>query len=276
MYKIQFIGVGSAFTTREYYQSNALVIAPSGKKLLIDCGTHAQFALEELGINNSNLGKEIDGVYISHLHADHIGSLEWLALVTYFNPAFPRPKLFGIQSLMSDLWNKSLRGGLETLEGKIANLTDYFECHPVRINNSFVWENIRFTPVQTVHVVSGMQIQHSYGLMIQEIGSDHRVFLTTDTQFAPYQMRKFYDQADLILHDCETAPFKSGVHAHYDDLNGLPDKVKAKMWLYHYQPKPQQDATKDGFLGFVKKAQIMVIEEKETESGNKPAEAQAA
>jgi len=28
MYKIQFIGVGSAFTTREYYQSNALVTLP--------------------------------------------------------------------------------------------------------------------------------------------------------------------------------------------------------------------------------------------------------
>lgn len=275
MFKIQFIGVGSAFTTREYYQSNALIIAGSGKKLLIDCGTHAQFALEELGINNGNLGREIDGVYISHLHADHIGSLEWLALVTYFNPGFQRPKLFGIQSLMSDLWNKSLRGGLETLEGKIANLTDYFECHPVRINNSFVWENIKFTPVQTVHVVSGMQIQHSYGLMIQEVGSVKRVFLTTDTQFAPYQMRKFYDQADLILHDCETAPFKSGVHAHYDDLNGLPAPVKAKMWLYHYQPKPQQDAEKDGFLGFLRKAQTIVIEENKEESETSLLSAQA-
>lgn len=262
MFKIQFIGVGSAFTTREYYQSNALVIAPSGKKLLIDCGTQAQFALEELGINNGNIGREIDGVYISHLHADHIGSMEWLALVTYFNPSFQRPKLFAIQSLMSDLWNKSLRGGLETLEGKIANLTDYFECHPVRINNSFVWENIRFTPVQTVHVVSGMQIQHSYGLMIQEIGSDYKVFLTTDTQFAPYQMRKFYDQSDLILHDCETAPFKSGVHAHYEDLNTLPEPVKAKMWLYHYQPEPKQDSLGDGFLGFLQKGQTLLIEDR--------------
>ncbi len=266
MYKIQFIGVGSAFTTRDYYQSNALVIAGSGKKLLIDCGSQAQFALEELGINNSNIGREIDGVYISHLHADHIGSMEWLALVTYFNPGFKRPKLFGIQSLMSDLWNKSLRGGLETLEGKIANLTDYFECHPVRINNSFVWENIRFTPVQTVHVVSGMQIQHSYGLIIQEIGSDFKVFLTTDTQFAPYQMRKFYEQCDLILHDCETAPFKSGVHAHYDDLNTLPEHIKAKMWLYHYQPNPPQDSVADGFFGFLVKAQILTIEKKHDEN----------
>lgn len=265
MFKIQFIGVGSAFTNRDYYQSNALVIADSGKKLLIDCGTHAQFALEELGINNGNVGKEIDGVYISHLHADHIGSMEWLALVTYFNPTSPRPKLFAVQSLMADLWNRSLRGGLETLEGKIANLTDYFDCRPVRINSSFVWENIRFTPVQTVHVVSGMMIQHSYGLIINEMGSGHKTFFSTDTQFAPYQMRKFYDSCDLIFHDCETAPFKSGVHAHYEDLSGLPEEVKAKMWLYHYQPNPVQNPTADGFCGFVKKAQIFLIEGKKEE-----------
>jgi ribonuclease BN (tRNA processing enzyme) len=269
MYKIQFIGVGSAFTSREYYQSNALIHSSTGKKLLIDCGSHAQFALEELGINNGNLGQEIDGVYISHLHADHIGSMEWLALVTYFNPNSKRPKLYSVQSLMSDLWNRSLRGGLETLEGKIANLTDYFECYPVRINSSFVWENIRFTPFQTVHVVSGMKIQHSYGLLINEIGSEHTVFFSTDMQFAPYQMRKFYEQADLIFHDCETAPFKSGVHAHYEDLNTLPKSLKKKMWLYHYQPNPEQNAEKDGFLGFVKKAQTIKIDALPAKKGSK-------
>jgi ribonuclease BN (tRNA processing enzyme) len=165
---------------------------------------------------------------------------------------------------MSDLWNRSLRGGLETLEGKIANLTDYFDCRPVRINSSFVWENIRFTPVQTVHVVSGMMIQHSYGLIINEINSDKKIFFSTDTQFAPYQMRKFYDSADLIFHDCETAPFKSGVHAHYEDLKTLPNTTKAKMWLYHYQPEPTQDSKKDGFLGFVKKGQIIEIANEQT------------
>ncbi|MFZ2960240.1 MAG: MBL fold metallo-hydrolase [Candidatus Ozemobacteraceae bacterium] len=260
MFRLKFIGVGSAFTTREYYQSNLLVIAESGKKLLIDCGAQAQFALEELGITNANVGSEIDGVYISHLHADHIGSLEWLALVTYFHPARKRPKLFGVQVVLGDLWNKSLRGGLETLEGKIANLTDYFECHPVRANSSFVWENIRFTPVQTVHVVSGMMIQHSYGLLIHEESGGPRVFFSADTQFAPYQMRRIYETVDLIFHDCETAPFKSGVHAHYDDLKTLPAAVKAKMWLYHYQPKPTQDAAGDGFLGFACKAQEFEVQ----------------
>ncbi len=259
MFRLRFVGVGSAFTTREYYQSNVLVIAESGRKLLIDCGSQAQFALEEQGIHNGNAGAEIDSVYISHLHADHIGSLEWLALVTYFHPARRRPHLYAVQAVMGDLWNKSLRGGLETLEGKIANLTDFFDCHPIRANSSFTWENIKFTPVQTVHIVSGMAIQHSYGLLLQENGCQRRIFFTADTQFAPYQMRRLYDAVDLIFHDCETAPFKSGVHAHYDDLKTLPAAIRGRMWLYHYQPRPPQNPQADGFLGFVQKGQEFVV-----------------
>ena len=45
-----------------------------GSKLLIDCGTDARHSLHELGLSY----KDIEHVYISHLHADHAGGLEWL------------------------------------------------------------------------------------------------------------------------------------------------------------------------------------------------------
>ena len=47
--------------------------------------------------------------------------------------------------------------------------------------------------------------------------------------------------ADIIFHDCETLPFKSGVHAHYEDLKTLDDKTRKKMWLYHYQDNGNSD-----------------------------------
>ena len=80
------------------------------------------------------------------------------------------------------------------------------------------------------------------------------VFITTDTQFCPNQIMDFYKMADVIFHDCEATKFKSGVHAHYDELCTLPKEVKAKMWLYHYQTN-DRPADKDGFLGFVAKGQ---------------------
>ena len=232
-----------------------IVTSESGKILMIDCGMTAPYIFrDEFKLNY----QDIDALWISHLHADHIGGLEWLAFMRYFVPKKDesgkpiKPKLFMIPALMQELWESSLRGGLESVEGKIMNLTDYFECITVNENSSFVWENYRFTPVQTIHVMSGYVFKHSYGLLID--GPTKKTFITTDTQFAPYQLRAFYIQADQIFHDCETLPFKSHVHAHYDDLNTLDKDIKAKMRLYHYQTV-RETWEKDGFAGFVTKGQ---------------------
>lgn len=289
--KLEFAGVGSAFCGTDQWQTNAVLTKDDGAKrcLLIDCGGDARFSLGELGIGLPDIG----GIYISHLHADHVGGLEWLAFCTYFNPGLDRPKLFCDYTLMHKLWESTLKGGLDSIEGKVMTLTDYFDCQPIISNGSFDWGIATLTPVQTVHVMAGYQIVHSFGLMIAineegavdvytrieggciqlPIVGDARkkIFYTSDTQFCPHQIRKFYDEADLIFHDCETSPFKSGVHAHYDDLKTLPSEIKKKMWLMHYQANPPQ-ATKivgssdanpesvaqvlaDGFAGFVQKGQ---------------------
>lgn len=282
MPKIRFIGVGSAFAGRDLGQSNMVIEADNGKLLLIDCGQRSQDMLEDAyGITNADLGR-IDGVYISHAHADHIGGLEWLALCTFFNPTLERPKLYCEPNLMDELWDDSLRGGLRTLQGpKVAALDTYFDCVPTPLNEGgFVWEGVHLTPVQVVHVVSGFKIQHCYGLLIDVAPDDtdgdgpvtakepnalprKRIFLSGDTQFAPEQLRDFYGLADLVLHDCETLPFESRVHAHYNKLATLNDEEKGKMWLYHYNSPitPEQDAKreKDGFAGFVRKGQAFDI-----------------
>lgn len=245
--ELQFIGCGSAFTTKEYYQSN-LLVKKNGKNFLIDVGGDARFGLAEQGLS----AKDIDGFTLTHAHADHCGGVEWLAFSRYFAPG-NKPTLYGVGSLLHDIWTKSLAGGLESVEGKMLKLEDYFPLHLVHPNDTFEWEGIEFRPVQTVHVMNGFRIVESYGYMIHD--QDERVFFTGDTQFAPNQLTKFYDMADVIFHDSETAPFKSGVHAHYTDLKNLPANTKSKMWLYHYQPGDKPDAEADGFNGFVTKGQ---------------------
>ena len=98
--KIRFIGVGSQFSGHDLYQSNMVITASSGKRLLIDCGGDARFSLAECGLRPQDL----DAVYISHLHADHIGGMEWLALSTYFAQEPRRLQLFGEQHLLELLW----------------------------------------------------------------------------------------------------------------------------------------------------------------------------
>lgn len=254
--KLTFLGTGSAFTPpwEGNYQSNMIVEAPSGKKLLVDCGTHAHMALHELGLSIL----DIDGIFVSHQHADHIGGLEEAAFKTYFNPAAHKPKLFCNGRMMEFLWNESLKGGLASLQGKNADLSEYFDTRPIARKGSFVWEGIEFQTVRTVHIVDAFDFVPSFGLMFALPGGP-RHFITTDTQFAPNQMLDFYKMSDVIYQDCETAPFKSGVHAHYNELVTLPAEVKAKMWLYHYNPGALPDAVADGFAGFAKKGQVFDI-----------------
>jgi hypothetical protein len=106
--------------------------------------------------------------------------------------------------------------------------------------------------------MDGYEIVPSYGLIMRVHSSPSvgEVLLTTDTQFAPNQINDFYKRASVIFQDCETSPYKSGVHAHYSELVTLPVDTKKKMWLYHYQDGPLPDAKADGFAGFVKQGQI--------------------
>jgi ribonuclease BN (tRNA processing enzyme) len=253
--KIKFLGVGSAFTISEDlnncdWQSNIMIISDTGKNLLVDCGSDIRFSLMQAKVKYS----DIDAIYISHLHADHIGGLECLGFCTYF-AKMPRPKLFCNEKLMSEMWHSSLKGGLESIQGKVVTLTEYFECHAISKDKYFEWEGITLIPVQTVHVMAGFTIKYSYGLLIK-IGA-RTVFITTDTQFCPSQINDFYKMADIIFQDCETSPFVSGVHAHYEELSILPEDIKKKMWLYHYQPNPKQSA--ESFAGFVKKGQEFIV-----------------
>jgi ribonuclease BN (tRNA processing enzyme) len=250
--KLTFIGTGSAFAMTNF-QSNML-LEDSGKRLLIDAGGDVRFALAKAGLG----AKDVDALYISHLHADHIGGIEWLAFSRYFNPG-PRPELFINERLSHTLWENSLRGGMASHQGVVLTLDHFFSrVHRIETNGSFRFGHTDCRLVQTVHYMDGYEIVPSYGLLLRVDNNPAagEVFLTTDTQFAPSQIMDFYRRASIVFQDCETSPYKSGVHAHYTELKTLPDEIRAKMWLYHYQDGPLPDAPADGFAGFVKQGQV--------------------
>lgn len=249
--KLIFIGSGSAFTVgSNNYHSNMLLTNNDGQHLLIDCGSDARFSLHEIGLSYA----DIQDVYISHLHADHVGGLEWLAFTHKFDPKCNKPNLYLCDKLVKKLWKHVLSGGLCSLQVEEATIHSYFNVHAVEENGNFHWHDLEFRIVQSVHFLSGFTIMPSYGLLFTLNGT--RIFITTDTQFAPNQIMDFYKIADVIFHDCETAPVKSRVHAHYEELKTLPAEIKKKMWLYHYNPGKLPDAKKDGFQGFASKGQV--------------------
>ncbi|MBF0382433.1 MAG: MBL fold metallo-hydrolase [Magnetococcales bacterium] len=256
--KIDFLGVGSAFTTQEYHQPNLLITAKNGKRLLVDCGSDIRFSLGEWGKQRKVGIPAIDAVYCSHTHADHIGGLEWLAFDTYFNPQAQKPVIYGVGDILKDIWERSLRGGVEFIDDKVMTLEDYFDPMVLDHTSPFVWEGVQFIPLKFLHVQNSVKPMYSYGLIINSNADGDSFLFTTDTKFTEDLAKTLIDwepRVKYIFQDTETTPYQTGVHAHYSELCTLPESIKNKMWLYHHNPNPKQKPLEDGFLGFVKKGQ---------------------
>ncbi len=250
MTKLIFLGSGSAFTVGDdNFQSNILVESDRGKHLLIDCGSDIRFSLHKFDLSYL----DITNIYISHLHADHIGGLEYIGFNTKFDPRCDKPYLYLSKELESELWERSLSGGMRSIQGQITSLESFFKVHPIDLQRSFVWENIKFNLIKVIHIDNGYFVMPSYGLLFET--DKIKVFLSTDTQLSN-NLYEIYSQADLIFQDCEISTYASGVHANYNELVELMPEIKAKMWLYGYQSQALPNAEVAGFCGFVKRGQI--------------------
>ena len=241
--KLTFIGVGSAFSKKNY--NSNMVLSSGTRRMMIDCGRTAPEALAEAGLNWG----DINAVYISHPHSDHAGGLEELAFMRKF--VFKdkgKPRLIGHQDMLADLWEHTLKGGLGVDKSNPHSYTltadDYFAVDPAHVKRTFQFEGVDFRLIPNEHIMP------SYGLAFEV--DDKPVYISTD---ALVRDAGFYKDFDMIFHDCEVGQFKSGVHAHYTELKELPDEIREKTWLYHYQDNTLPDAKADGFAGFVTKGQ---------------------
>lgn len=250
--KLLFLGVSDALSIGEKeYQSNMLLESESGRKMLIDCGTDIRHSLHEQKYSYS----DIDSIYISHLHSDHIGGLEWLGFAKYFIDK-KKPLLYLNSQLGKLLWSKVLSGGMSSLENEAATLETFFETIKIK-QNQFNWEDIGFKMIQTEHTFNNSKLVPSYGLIISNAAK--KIFITTDTRFTPDYFAPIYQDVDIIFHDCETSKRTSGQHARYEELKTLDASIKNKMWLYDYNAQHIPNAVKDGFKGFVTRGQSFVF-----------------
>lgn len=256
-----FLGTGSAFCLKNF-QSN-VVINKKGKNLLFDAGTDLRFALAEAGLSLN----VIDAVYVSHLHSDHIGGLEYIAFKTAFTPSFHKLTLYAHKQVALDLWCQSLRGGLNSIEGQSMNLKDYFNVFELQKDNKFTWNEIECELIHSMHIHNGIYNLAVFGLLMYDTQFKQKVYITSDTKFSPEYLAQYYNEADVIIHDCETSELKTGIHAHYDDLCSLDEDIKRKMYLWHYNDqvvsnfeKWSSRAQKDKFAGFVRRGQELMVE----------------
>jgi glyoxylase-like metal-dependent hydrolase (beta-lactamase superfamily II) len=219
-------------------------------RLLIDCGSDARRALAALGLSQ----RDVEAVFISHLHGDHVGGLEWLGFTTYFDPEARRPRLFVPESLVTPLWDNCLRAPMEVLDHGLGHLEDFFDVIPLGPDRPLTWRGLTLDLAPTEHLRANDGLtMTSFGLRIP--GPTRKAYFTSDSRFDPETLGAHYAWADVIFQDCETAGRVSGAHTHYRDLLTLPAEVRGRMWLYHYHGGPKPDCRADGFLGWVEAGQ---------------------
>ncbi len=263
MLTLTFLGVGSAFAKRNY-QSNALVELWSRspgidsvpqETLLIDFGTTGPRSLHVLkdlsthaylDVEGQTDYRAIDRVFVTHLHADHVGGIEELALLSHYKFADTssgepyRPELISTEKILGNLWSHSLQGGLGAQVGREATLQDYFRLTPVMADASSVafsmGEQYEFRVFPTDHIrIRTKYDWPSCGLVITDKQTGRSVMYSGDTRFDQVSLGSYMHEADTIFHDCQLVDTPVTVHARIGDLRKLDESIRKKMMLYHYE-----------------------------------------
>lgn len=230
--EILTLGSGGAFTMNNYH-SNFLFKGDEGNNLLVDCGGDIRWSLQNAGLSY----KDVHSIFISHLHGDHAGGLEYIGFTKYFDPTQVKPKLYISKLLVESLWS-ALSPAMSSYEGIILKLEDYFDVIPIDPNGAFIHDSVRYQTVQTLHIMDGFRIVPSFGLKFKYLSTS--VYFTSDTKFVD-TLIAFYNNSDIIIQESETTNYKSGVHCHISNLETLDEKIKNKMYIYHYNDNVDEE-----------------------------------
>lgn len=243
--KMTFLGTGGAFSRiSSNYHNNVLIEFDDGYRLLLDCGTTALESLDQLQGFEDDPHK-VDGVVVTHIHADHVGGLEELAFRNYFLEnkrridLFVHPELLpsfsGMEGDGTDLWENSLKGGLSHIQDEEGNplrasLETYFKVHAdfyFKVRDCiFIFSSMRHVPSKS-----------SFGLKIvlKDDGMDTGVKKILFTADATTESNFEYGPADIIFQDCSFFPkYPSTVHTHFEELCELSPEIRKRMCLMHY------------------------------------------
>lgn len=213
--RLYFLGTGDSESIC-YWNTN-LLLETGGRRLLIDCGYTVKYALRDVGLTLA----DIDGIVITHVHADHVFGLERAGYETRYTYG-KRIPLFMAPHLLPVLWEQTLKGCMGLSSDGENELGDFFDVQPIDARG-FKFHGCAIETFPTVHT-PGMA---TYGLIF-----DNHVIFTADSK--PLDWLAADRSTRRILHDCS---LQNGnpVHATLHELiRFYPRQVRERVMAIHY------------------------------------------
>lgn len=258
--KITLLGTGSPFPTVRQFGPATLVDA-GGRKLLFDCGRGVVIRLKEAGVSPS----EIDGLFLTHLHSDHVVGIPDLWLTGWFLGRKEPLSVWGpagTEELVRNLrtafvFDVKTRTATEDLPAKGVEI----DAHEIAEGIVYEQRGLRVT----AFIVDHGAVKPAFGYRVDYAG--HSVVLSGDTKFSE-NLVKFAREADCLIHVAwnvgaknPTPPDQRSL-ASAEDAARVFEMVKPKLAVvYHYKEEAGlADAIRASYKGqFVIGKDLMTI-----------------
>jgi ribonuclease Z len=203
--RIIFLGTGEAFD--ENNPNNSSLVVSDKTKLLLDCGMTTPFQLWKYD-NNQNL---LDGVYISHSHADHYFGLPAL-LVRMMEEKRKKPIVIICQK------KKDIINMIETgYKGFIKK--SKFQLNFIEIKNSINFKDLKLFFAKARHSTN------DYAIKIENKGKS--ICYSGDGDYTK-QTEKLYKDCDLLVHEAYFYDKKVLGHGRVTDLIKMAERNNVK------------------------------------------------
>jgi len=238
--QLRILGCGHSESI-QHFNNNAVILTPMGN-MLIDSGHTIKHALhaQEMSI------ADIDAIFITHVHGDHVFGLERIAYEAKFNYN-KRIKLILHESIFNELWHETLKGSLSRIGEGSCTLEDYFDVE-LLTEHYFNLYKTHFELVPVKHTPN----KPTFGLII-----DKKLFFSSDTTVIPDVILN--SKFEYIFHDVTLTEFNP-VHAPLNELiKCYPLSIRKKMYLMSYQDNYEEfeSVVNKEFKGFAYQGQTL-------------------
>ncbi|MCP4600578.1 MAG: MBL fold metallo-hydrolase [Proteobacteria bacterium] len=226
--KLIILGSGTTVPSLERSAPGYYLETPT-QKFLVDCGSGTLVQLERSG----NSYKDIDAVFVTHTHPDHIGDLTRLVQALKATPQFRRDKtlrLYGPSGFI-DFYNACI--------GSLVSRPEDFSIELHEVKEVFNLNEVRVTAVATSHSSTRKSVAYRF-----EVKNKSIVF-SGDCDYDS-QIIAISNEADLLVLDCSFPDaLKTGGHLSASECGMVAKQAKVKsLVLSHLYPVPRNQETR--------------------------------